>query len=572
MVISPRPDCRWIVKQHDPELATRIGNEHGLPPLVSRLLVNRGIVDSGAIEAFLNPSLDNLHDPKLLPDYDEAVKQILSARELGHKIFIHGDYDVDGVTSTALFSRFLSKIGCDIISHVPHRMKEGYGIHISVVDRAHEQGAKLFLTCDCGASAIEQIIRAKELGMNVVVTDHHLLKENLPPADAIVNPHRSDSIYPYPNLSGVGVVFKLCAGITAELGHSLDHYYRAYLDLATLGTVADIMPLTGENRIIVANGLERVQLSQKPGLRALISKINLKGKLTTRNIGFNLGPRLNAAGRIDDAALSLKLMLATEDDVAMEIADQLEALNNERRSEQERVVAEAMEMVGASEDFDLPLVILAKEGWHEGLVGLMAGNLVKEYYRPAFVARIMDGEAKGSARSIPGFHLADALNRVGHLLNSHGGHELAAGFSMDIENFDEFKRLLLEDAAKVLSPELLVRTLTIDAETTIRETNLDSLAQLARLEPYGQANPEPLFLARGVKLSHTMPMKDPSHVRAVLSDGRKNIVTGVGFGIAPLFEGISPGDTVSVVFTTEIDTYGGKESAKWMIKDVMKES
>ena len=316
MIAPMEHKVRWMAPERQPAKERVLQEALGVPPLLACVLVQRGYEDPKAAYEFLNPSLDNLGAPQKLPDYEQAQKEILSARERGQLVYVHGDYDVDGVTSAALLSRFLTSVGAKVKTHVPHRTREGYGIHLMAVKEAAEAGAKLFLTCDCGISANEQVEAAKEAGMRVVVTDHHTLGETLPEAHALVNPHRPGSEYPFQELSGVGVAFRLCEGLTAELGYKIDNYRRAFLDLTVLGTVADVMPLVGENRIITRHGLLQLWETKKEGLRALLRESKVQeecgGILRAWHIGFMLGPRLNAAGRIDDAARSLNLLMTSD--------------------------------------------------------------------------------------------------------------------------------------------------------------------------------------------------------------------------------------------------------------------
>ena len=377
---------------------------------MAALLVQRGYSEPEAAHKFLHPKLDDMHDPALLPDYEAAKTEILGAKERNELIFVHGDYDVDGVTSASIFHRFLKTIGCDVQTHVPHRMKEGYGIHLSAVDAAKAAGAKLFLTCDCGSSALEQIDAAREAGMRVVVTDHHTIGAESPNAHAFVNPHRADSKYPWAELSGAGVVFKLCSGITKEIGYEPAQFYRAFLDLAALGTIADVMPLVDENRIIAKFGLERLTESKKIGIKALKQVTNTEGPVSAYHVGFVLGPRLNAAGRIDDAALALQLLLEVDELKAMELAQQIEVINGERRAEQQRILEEAIRMVEEKGLQDKNLIMVGHESWHSGVVGIVAGRLVEMFRRPVFVAALgADGKAKASGRSVEKVNLADAL-------------------------------------------------------------------------------------------------------------------------------------------------------------------
>lgn len=565
----------WKLAAFNESEALRLTDELGISRLTARLLVQRGYRTPETAERFLNPQIEHLHDPRLLPDYDAAVKEVLGAKEDGRKIFIHGDYDVDGITSAALFSRFLRRIGCEVITHVPHRIEEGYGINLKAVHRAKEQGANVFLTCDCGSGAIEQIGLAKEFGMRVIITDHHELHEGkAPEADAFVNLHRPGHQYPFHGLSGVGVVFKLCAGIANELGINLAQYYRAYLDLAALGTVADVMPLVDENRIIAAYGCPQIQQSRKPGIKALMQHIQVKdGKVTPRTIGYQLGPRLNAAGRIDDAVLSLKLLLSEDDVESGAIASRLEAINTDRRERQDRVMDEAKTLV-LSEGLDKAnAIVVGSPDWHPGIVGLVAGRLAESFYRPAFVMTYGEnGTAKGSARTIPGYHLADALNRVGACLETHGGHEAAAGFSAKMQNVEAFRLAIEADAAAVLTPEVLTRRCQVDAETTIEECDLDTLVELEKLAPFGEGNPEPTFMATHLTLEAINPMpKHPQHVKVLLRGSPGASIQAVGFNMAEAMTGLEQGERVSVVFDASINRWNGRESVQWVINDLIRE-
>ncbi len=568
--------AEWDLAPFDQVAADRLVTECGVSGLVSRLLVQRGYSTPESAERFLNPRLDHFHDPRLLPDFGAAVKEILGAKEEGRKIFIHGDYDVDGITSAALFSRFLRRIGCDVTTHVPHRIKEGYGINMIAVEKAKEVGASVFLTCDCGSGAIDQIQRAKQYGMRVVVTDHHELHDgDAPQADAFVNLHRKGHKYPFDGLSGVGVVFKLCAGITAELGLDVAQYYRAYLDLAALGTVADVMSLVDENRVIAAFGCERILQSRKPGIRALMQNISVRdGRVTPRTIGFQLGPRLNAAGRIADAELPLLLLLSEDEGESAEIAGQLEVINTSRREQQDRIIAEAKEKV-LSEGLDKETaIVVGSAEWHPGIIGLVAGRLAESFYRPAFVMTYGEnGSAKGSARTIPGYHLADALKRVTEHLDNHGGHEAAAGFGTKVEKVEAFRQAIQQDAAQVLTPDLLIRRRRIDAETTVEECSLEVLFELEKLAPFGAGNPEPSFVAHHLSVESISPMPNkPEHAKLVLRSPEGSSIEALGFGMSQALEGIDRKDRVSLVFEANINRWNGRERPQWVITDLAPES
>lgn len=569
---APPLSARWLVGPRDAEAEGRLQRELGVPSLVAAVLAQRGLTDPAEADRFLNPSLDHLHDPRELPDYASARDAILGARERKERIYVHGDYDVDGVTSAAILGRFLKAIDCDVLVHVPHRMKEGYGIHRSAVEAAAEAKAKLFLTCDCGVGAHDQVAQANAAGMTVVVTDHHTVGEALPEAAAVINPHRRDSKYPYEELSGAGVVFKLCQGLAAELGLPLNHYFQRYLDLAALGTIADVMPLTGENRIIARYGLAAIPTSRKVGLQALMreAKITLEdGKpLRSYHVGYVLGPRLNAAGRIDDAAMALQLLLESDGAAAGELARQIEEINVARKTEQQRVIDEATEIVLRDGLHERNVIVVGCPGWHSGIVGIVAGRLVDQFRRPTFVLTVSEGGvAKGSARSIPNFNLADALRAHAHLFLSGGGHAMAAGCSFPFERIGEVRDALHAYAAEFLTPEDFVPTYQVDMEVHPDEITMSAIEALSHLEPFGCANPEPLFVARGVTLTQILPTKNPIHVRLKLRAGRTNGIPAIAFGIGERFSAIPGGTEADLLFQPGLDEWKGMRSVKWQIKD-----
>ncbi len=549
-----------------------LSDEWGLPPLIVRMMLARGIDSREKMDAFMRPDLNRLHPPELLPDFEAGLSEILGARERGDTIFIHGDYDVDGVTSAALLTRFLRSIGAQVEVFVPHRIKDGYGIHRNAISQAKEKGAKLFLTCDCGISAHESVALAREAGMRVVITDHHEVGAELPQAHAVINPQRHDSHYPFSDLAGVGVAFKFCAGITRALEMPLDRYYRAFLDLVTLGTVADVMPLVDENRIIVAHGLAAIQNSQKHGIRALIAKAFaqkplLAGQLTARHVGFQLGPRLNAAGRMDDAALSLELLLSKDEAEANELAQVLESHNTQRRSDQDAMLEAALEAVKHLGQEDEYALVLAGQ-WHPGLIGIVAGRLAEQYHRPVFLMGVGADIAKGSARSIPGYHLADALNRVHDILLTHGGHEQAAGFSVSPERILDLQKALLADAREHIHPEMMLPTRVIDAEVAGLETTLDAATALRLFQPFGQANREPLFLTKGARLVALRPTKNPDVMQMTLESADGHTADAVTFSLARRVEGLKPGTKLDVVFQLSEDSFRGVSRAKWIVQDL----
>lgn len=563
----------WTVPPRQPEMEKRLQEQLGVTSLVAALLVGRGWLDPEAAHKFLNPCLDDLGDPSLLPDYEIAKNEILGAKERGELIYIHGDYDVDGVTSASILHRFLQVIGCKVETHVPHRMKEGYGIHTSAVEAAREAGAKLFLTCDCGSSAIEQIKAAREYGMRVVVTDHHTIGHEKPEAHAFINPHREDSQYKWAELSGAGVVFRLCEGLTREVGFPTDKYRRAFLDLAALGTIADVMPLQGENRIIAKFGLERLGDTRKAGLQALKREAKVSGPMRAYHVGFVLGPRLNAAGRIDDAAIALQLLLENDELKAAELAAQIEVINSKRREEQNRVIEEAINLVLEKGLDKKNVILVGHESWHAGIVGIVAGRLVERFGRPAFVGTVgTDGIGKASGRSIDKFNLANALRALPDQFLGGGGHAMAAGCSFEFDKIDRIADALHEHAGQFLSEEDFVSVVRADLEVDPGEVTQTALEQLAQMEPFGCSNPTPVFTARGITITQVKPTKNPEHVRLTLKAGNGPFINGMGFGLGERMEALEPGTVANLLFKPCIDEWNGYRSVKWHVEDFVSTS
>lgn len=556
----------WLIQDRDPNAEARLQRELGVTPLLAAILVARGLVEPEEADRFLHPQLDHLHPPTLLPDYEAARNEILGARERGDLIFVHGDYDVDGVTSATIFDRFLSKIGCRVKTHVPHRMKEGYGIHASAVEAARAEGASLFLTCDCGISAFEQVEAAREAGMRVVVTDHHTVLDQLPSAQAVVNPHRRDSAYPWAELSGAGVAFKLCAGLTAEIDMPIDMYYKNFLDLAALGTIADVMPLLDENRIIARFGLQRLTETTKPGLVALKRVSDIGGAVNAHDVSFGLGPRINAAGRIDDAALAFELLLSTDPARAMVLAQKVDAINKARRAEQDRITEEAVRMVEEQGQDRRNVILIGHSSWHAGIVGIVAGKLVDRFRRPAFVATVTeDGRGKASARSIAKFDLAQALQAMAPSMVG-GGHAMAAGCAFDYNQIEAIGLALHEYAGQFLSEEDFRITHEADLVVDPAEVTYAALEELSLMEPYGAANPGPLLVARGLTLESLKPTRKPEHVMVTLGDGARRI-SAMAFGLGARLEGVVPGAVADVLFNPCLDEYLGETRLKWHIRD-----
>lgn len=543
----------------------------GIGAVLARVLAARGVTDLEAARRFLNPDVADLHDPRLLPDYVPAQDVLLDARDRKLPIFVHGDYDVDGVTSAALLTRYLQNIGCEVTTHVPHRQREGYGIHTMAVDYAQSVGAKVFLTCDCGTAAIAQVELAKSHGMRVVVTDHHEVGDSLPNAEAVINPHRRESHYPFIELSGVGVAFKLCLGLTRELDMPEASYTRAFSDLAALGTIADVMPLVDENRIIARIGLGLLPATKKLGLRALMRQIGIAPGSPVRawDVGFRIGPRLNAAGRVDDARTSLDLLLTSDEAAATKLAELVDANNLARREAQQRIIDEAEALIQADPAGIPMFLVVASEGWHSGVVGIVAGRIAERYRRPTLIAGIdpTTGLCKGSARSVPGFNLAEAIHAFPDLMQG-GGHAAAAGCSFAVDQLGAVKAALATYAAERLREEDLVPHVLADAEVDLDELTLDAVAELNALEPTGRQNPEPVFLA-SARLESARTTRDGKHVQATFRSAAGAPVDSIGFGFGERLAEMKVGAACQILFEAKIDEWQGRSRVKLMLRDYL---
>lgn len=559
---------RWQVRQADPQHVQRLMQELNLSRATATVLVARGYTDPSTVYKFLKPSLSDLGDPKLLPDAEPAVRRLALAIQRKEPVLVYGDYDTDGVTATTLWLNTLRKLGVPAEPMIPHRMREGYDLHPNAIPSAQAIGARLVLTCDCGTRAKSVVDALNAHGIEVIITDHHEPDTILPKALAVVNPKRADSRYPYPYLSGVGVSFRLGEALLQALGIPIHNYRRMMLDLVALGTVADVVPLTGENRILVAEGLNALYQTKRVGLQALMQVAGIaQQKPTTYDIGFKLAPRLNAAGRLDDARLALQLLLTEDFTEAVQIAKELNTHNIERQRRQEQAVQEAIAQI-ESEGLDRHrALVVVSERWHHGIVGLVASKLVGHYSRPAFVATLdpEEGLARASIRSIPAFDLSQLIPLMKPFCYKCGGHAAAGGFSAPLERLDELRQLILDYANQTLTDEDLVPTLTIDVEVQGKEVNGQLLQEMAMLEPFGTENEPPLLLCREVEVLGSRTDRNGRHLFPYLRPPDSSRVSGVlwGGGDYPL----EAGALLDVVFVPELDTYGGYDTLRWNIKD-----
>jgi single-stranded-DNA-specific exonuclease len=524
--VSPRqavrPHRRWRVLPPAPAEALA---DSPFPPLIRHLLYHRGVrcPDEAARFLFLEPWPAS--DPLRLPGIERAVERLAAAIESGEAIAVFGDFDVDGLTAAALLTQALQELGATVFPYVPHRFSEGYGLNIAAIDGLRQRGASLLLAADCGTSSVQEIEHARRLGMDTLVLDHHSVPSALPPALALVNPKLGPSDSPFAELASVGVAFQTMAALHQALparvaGMSHPWEPHRFLDLVAIGTIADVAPLMGENRHLVKEGLAAIAEARRPGLRALIELAGLRPEgIDTEAIGYGLGPRLNAAGRLAHAELSLRLLLAQNEEEALDIARQLNALNRERQRQTEEALALAGDLA-APEDLQAPLIFLGHPDISEGIVGLVAGKLAEEHYRPTVVYQLGESESRGSCRSIPEFDIVGALRRQEHLLVRYGGHHAAAGFTVANRHLSALKAGMLEQAAAELADVELSPTLEIDAELALDSLRGEEIRWLQCFRPLGPGNPQPTLLSRRVFVAESRPVgNDGQHLRLKLKDG-----------------------------------------------------
>ncbi len=565
---------RWSIAPGQPMLAAELGGKLGVSPLLAQCLINRGHSEPEALARFLEPRLRNLADPFALPNMATAVGRLLAARNRAEPLVIFGDYDVDGVTSTALLLEVLRALGWRVNFYLPHRMDEGYGLSQDGVQNCLEKfpAAKLLLAVDCGSTAVETIAWLNARGVDVLVLDHHQVSNPAPAAHALVNPQLGEQ---FRELCSAGLAFKLAhalvkRGRELQLPEFEAFDVRPLLDLVALGTIADLVPLTGENRILVTAGLERLNNTRRPGLLALQSAAGIEGDIGTYEVGFQLGPRLNAAGRLENAAEALQLLLAPTLAAAEPIAHALDARNRERQAIERSITDEVIGAVRSRFDPARDFVIV--EGqllWHIGVVGIVASRVLREFYRPTLV---LGGDAeqwRGSGRSIEGFDLAAALRECDDLLVRHGGHAMAAGLSIAPEKVNPFRERLNAIARRTLRPEQLQPVLKLDAEIALRELTVERLEELGRLAPTGMGNPALQFCASGLRL-HRPPLrmgKEQQHLKLHVTDGN-DVREAVWWNVPKNF---TPPASFALAFTAEVNEFRGSRTVQLKVADLRAE-
>ena len=535
--------------------------QSGYAPLAAMVLASRGICDNTQAHKYLDCNTPLL-DPFLMTDMDKAAGRVGLAMAMGEKIAVFGDYDVDGITSTCLLTDFLRRHGAHVVSYIPGRLEEGYGLNPIAIHQLHQEGVQLIITVDCGITAVAEAELCRELGIDLVITDHHECKDTLPYAAAVVDPHRIDGGYPHKNLSGVGVAFKLAAALCGDQEEVL----RDYADMVCLGTVADVMPLQGENRVFVARGLQSLSHTQRPGIAALMLESGCDPKtVSASSIGFMLAPRINAAGRMGQIELAVELFLTDNPERAAEVAKQLCDLNRQRQSVESEIYNQAVSMLPAGQPPEA--IVLADESWHQGVVGIVASRIAEEYACPAFLI-CLDGEhGKASSRSHGGFNLFASLTQLSGLLESYGGHELAAGFTITRSNIPEFRRQVCQLAAAFYSDDTPRTSLDVDCAIPPELLTIPNIESLSVLEPCGNCCPKPLLMMKNLTIERITMVGGGRHMRLRLRSGRFGL-NAIYFSANPAAVSIQVGDLVDIAFTPQINEFRGERSVQMNVQDI----
>ncbi|MDH3353495.1 MAG: single-stranded-DNA-specific exonuclease RecJ [Nanoarchaeota archaeon] len=560
----------WKYIENDDENSKKLIDELGVSQLVANLLTSRGINDSVEARKFLDCDLKDLHDPNLLKGMNEAIERIKRAIISGEKILIFGDFDVDGVTSTTILNKAIGILGGNVSYYFPNRLTEGYGLNNKAIDIAKAENMSLIITVDCGITANDQVNYANENGVDVIIIDHHEQIGEVPNAVSVIDPKQEGCEYPYKKLAAVGVVFKVIQALVKEFNSDFDEL--SLLDFVCLGTVSDLVPLDGENRILVKNGLKTLTNTGNIGLKALIEVSGLDGKdVNSGHIAFRLGPRINSSGRLSSADKVMALFNTESDQEAKEIAEELDRQNTERRDLQEEIFSQVVEKIEKEIDLEKDsCIVLSGKGWHRGIIGIVASRVVEEYFKPTILIAVEDdGWGYGSGRSIPNFHLLNAMNFSKKWIHNHGGHSQAAGLKIGEKNIEGLRKEINDYAREKLSKKDLIPTLKIDARLNLNQVNFSLIEEVHQLFPYGMGNPRPIFCSDNLKLEENPHVLKGKHIKLKLKDSTAGNMGAIGFGMGSFSEGVMENSgEISVAYFPEINEWNGNISIQLGLKDI----
>lgn len=567
MIQKEQKNKIWVYEELDICAIDNLSKKAKISNFLARIFLHRGISDINYIHDFLNPSLENLNDPFLFNDMDRAVERIVKAIVQREKIIIFGDYDVDGITSTSTMYRFLFEQKANVEYYIPNRMEEGYGLSKVAIDKVIKLGAQLIITVDSGITAIDEVKYINDNGIEVIITDHHECKETLPEAYAVISPSRNDSTYPFKELAGVGVVYKVIHAICIKL--NLGQKHNEYIDLVALGTVADVVPLVGENRIIVKYGILKMENTLNVGLRTLMENCGQKEKsISSWTISFIYAPRVNAAGRIGDAGRGVKLFTTEDIAEALSLVTEFNEDNKYRQDTEAEIIREAITQIEEDPNFEKEkILVVSHEGWHHGIIGIVASKVSERYYKPCIILSIENGIAKGSGRSFEGFDLFKALSYCTDELEKFGGHEFAAGLSLKIEKLQAFRTKINDYADQNMAPEDLIPKIKIDLDINKDDVNMDNIRDLNSLAPFGAGNPFPLFGYRGIKIADIRTVGENKHIKLKLED-EGFLVDAIGFNLGDRANIFSNSDFLDIACSLETNTWNSVEKIQLNLKEM----
>ncbi len=561
---------RWVYAQPEQkERVSEIKQALGVPDIIANLLANRGIKTYDDAKSFFRPTIDLLFDPFLMQDMEEGAERLALAIRKSEKVLVYGDYDVDGTTATATLFTFLQEFGVDADYYIPHRFKEGYGINPEGIQYAESINASLIVSVDCGITAIQEAQEIKAKGMELIICDHHTVGDTIPEAVAVLDPKRPDCTYPFDGLSGAGVGFKLIQGTLKKLGLPDSIAYK-FLDLIAISIASDIVPIISENRILMRAGLQMLQNNPRVGIKTLMELIKMPVEdISTSKIVFSIGPRINAAGRMGDASTAVKLMIADTYNEAKSLSTELESINLRRRDKDTKTMEEALAQIDEELDIDdVSTFVLYKPDWHLGVIGIVASRLVDMFHRPAIMLSNVDGKLKGSARSIRGFNIYDAMKECDDLLDQFGGHEFAAGLTLDEKNLTEFRRRMNQIAFNGLSRDAFEPELLVDAVLDLKDIDMKFWKLLAQFKPFGPSNLRPIFVSKDVQVVGIPTVVGNGHLKMRLKQGDSGIFDAIGFNMHEYLPDVRNGQAFNIAYVLEENHWNGRRTLQMRLKDI----
>lgn len=558
---------KWQIYETNEEEVKKVKSKYQLNELLATILVNRNIIKEDDIRLFLNPTRDDFYDPFLITDMKIAIERIIEAIEKGQKVTIYGDYDVDGITSITVLRSFLKDVGLEASSYIPNRLDEGYGLNKDAIDTIKQSGCDLMITVDCGISAMDEIEYANSLGIETIVTDHHEPGNELPKAYAVIDNKRKDSKYPFRELAGVGVVFKLIQALGIRMGLKEESYLK-YLDIVCIGTISDIVPLVDENRVIAKLGMMLVKQTKNIGLKSIIHSSGYT-KIDSNTISFGVAPRINACGRMGKAEEALELFLSANINEVNDLTKKLNEHNRERQETEKAIFESAIEKIEREHLIDNKAIVVGGKNWHHGVIGIVSSKITDMYFKPSILLSFEeDGMGKGSGRSIPGFDLHDALMKCSDTVEKFGGHSMAVGITIKKEKLEafreEFEKIATENHIDEIMP-----IINIDAKINLSDIDKEMVESMKQLEPFGEANKMPIFAFKNLKIDSIRSLSEGKHLKLTLKD-TNNIINAIGFNMGHLAEEYRIGDKIDVAGVLEVNTFNGTENLQINLKDIMR--